>query len=286
MSPTLTKTIKPRQTDGALYRCPCCGSPTLETRGGDEICRLCIWQDLGQDDPYADEVWGGPNGRLSLTEARNNFRQCGAYDPRIGRGPVTSGRPAPEPPPTVRPHRRRVAPPPPPPADPPRPRPTAPAPSPPAAPPRPSWWAKLSKRQRITLAVEGVVLALAIFCVYLFVSGWLSGPMLGDRSYYLWAHEQAPYKPEHLVTFAHDPAFRSHFLGKPADSLHRFFPWLYWGSARYDPEALRAINPGHSFASYKGAQIQVYRLDSFQSGRVYSVLVVDGQIRDFFFVER
>src|SRR5882757_3364071 len=93
MSPTLTKITKSRQTDGSLHRCPCCGSHTLETRGGDEICRVCIWQDDGQDDPFADEVWGGPNGKWSLTDARQNFRQCGAYDPRIGRGPTTSSQP-------------------------------------------------------------------------------------------------------------------------------------------------------------------------------------------------
>jgi hypothetical protein len=38
------------------------------------VCPLCWWEDDGQDDPRADEVWGGPNGGLSLTEARRNFR--------------------------------------------------------------------------------------------------------------------------------------------------------------------------------------------------------------------
>ncbi|MEA3320951.1 MAG: CPCC family cysteine-rich protein [Bacillota bacterium] len=38
--------------------CPCCGYPPLEERGNFEICILCNWEDDGQDDPYADEVWG------------------------------------------------------------------------------------------------------------------------------------------------------------------------------------------------------------------------------------
>jgi hypothetical protein len=55
--------------------CPCCGFPTLEARNEDEICRLCSWQDDGQEDPRADEVWGGPNEDYSLTEARVNFKK-------------------------------------------------------------------------------------------------------------------------------------------------------------------------------------------------------------------
>jgi hypothetical protein len=53
--------------------CPCCGYPTLRVRGESEICALCDWEDDGQDDADADEVRGGPNGDLSLTEARQNF---------------------------------------------------------------------------------------------------------------------------------------------------------------------------------------------------------------------
>jgi hypothetical protein len=61
-----------RQPD-IRYRCPCCGYPTLPGRGHFDICELCNWEDDGQDDPYADEVWGGPNYLYSLTQARNNF---------------------------------------------------------------------------------------------------------------------------------------------------------------------------------------------------------------------
>ena len=66
--------IEPEK-DGFLYTCPCCGYPTLTERGGYDICCLCNWEDDGQDDPHAHEVWGGPNGRYSLAEARTNFKR-------------------------------------------------------------------------------------------------------------------------------------------------------------------------------------------------------------------
>jgi len=76
-------------TDGARYSCPCCGYPTLRERGGDEICKLCWWEDDGQDVADADEVRGGPNHHYSLTEAQYNFdRYLVMYPPehdtRIG----------------------------------------------------------------------------------------------------------------------------------------------------------------------------------------------------------
>ena len=37
------------------------------------ICRLCDWEDDGQDTPNADEVWGGPNHGYFLVDARTNF---------------------------------------------------------------------------------------------------------------------------------------------------------------------------------------------------------------------
>ena len=67
---------------GMRHACPCCGYPTLGERGGYEICELCDWEDDGQDDPHADEEWGGPNGHYSLTDARRNFRRHGRCTPR------------------------------------------------------------------------------------------------------------------------------------------------------------------------------------------------------------
>ena len=60
--------------------CPCCGVRTLRTGGTYEICGLCHWEDDGQDDWDADRAAFGPNGNLSLTEARRNFRETGSYN--------------------------------------------------------------------------------------------------------------------------------------------------------------------------------------------------------------
>jgi Cysteine-rich CPCC len=63
-------------------RCRCCTCKTLGERGGFEICPVCFWEDDGQDDYDADVVRGGPNGSLSLTQARMNYKQFGASDGR------------------------------------------------------------------------------------------------------------------------------------------------------------------------------------------------------------
>ncbi|WP_349817335.1 CPCC family cysteine-rich protein [Bradyrhizobium sp. SSBR45G] len=76
---TFRNIIEPPSDSG--YRCPCCRCLTLGERGGYEICPVCFWEDDGQDDHDADLVRGGPNGALSLTEARRNFKDCGASDP-------------------------------------------------------------------------------------------------------------------------------------------------------------------------------------------------------------
>lgn len=78
-----------RSICGANFTCPCCGYPTLNERGGYDICELCNWEDDGQDDPNADEVFGGPNKDYSLTQARHNFctylvKYNSGEDTRIG----------------------------------------------------------------------------------------------------------------------------------------------------------------------------------------------------------
>lgn len=74
------------------YRCPCCNYKTLHGRGQDEICEICLWHDDGQDEAEVDEVWGGPNKRLSLRQARLNFLSFGAKEERV-RGHVRAPRP-------------------------------------------------------------------------------------------------------------------------------------------------------------------------------------------------
>lgn len=76
---TFQNVSKPEE-ERPTYRCPCCGYLTLCGRAGYEICPVCFWEDDGQDSHDADEVRGGPNGSLSLTQARQNFREFGASD--------------------------------------------------------------------------------------------------------------------------------------------------------------------------------------------------------------
>jgi hypothetical protein len=51
--------------------------------GAYDICPLCFWEGDGQDDHDADMMRGGPNGKLSLTEARHNFAAIGACQERF-----------------------------------------------------------------------------------------------------------------------------------------------------------------------------------------------------------
>ena len=41
---------------------------------------MCFWEDYGQDDHDAEVVRGGPNGSLSLQEARANYSRFGACE--------------------------------------------------------------------------------------------------------------------------------------------------------------------------------------------------------------
>ena len=66
--------VKPRRAH-RQYDCPCCRYPTLKDRGAFSLCLLCFWEDDGQDDPYADELWAGPNGDFTLNQARATFRK-------------------------------------------------------------------------------------------------------------------------------------------------------------------------------------------------------------------
>jgi hypothetical protein len=50
-----------------------------------ELCPVCWWEDDGQEDADAAEVRLTVNGELSLTEAREHYRQCGACHPRFKR---------------------------------------------------------------------------------------------------------------------------------------------------------------------------------------------------------
>ncbi len=61
--------------------CPCCGYNTIEERGSYNICKLCWWEDDGQDNKNAEVVLGGPNYGISLAMGRYNYLIHGLYDP-------------------------------------------------------------------------------------------------------------------------------------------------------------------------------------------------------------
>jgi hypothetical protein len=65
-----------------LVPCPCCGRATLPEQGAYDICKVCWWEDDGQDNAQADTVMGGPNYGVSLTQGRVNFLRHGIFDPR------------------------------------------------------------------------------------------------------------------------------------------------------------------------------------------------------------
>ncbi|MEU4773653.1 CPCC family cysteine-rich protein [Micromonospora sp. NPDC023644] len=68
-----------RGPEGGPYGCPCCRCITLDERGMYQICVVCFWEDDGSDDASAHEP-SGPNGSLTLAQARENFARFGACD--------------------------------------------------------------------------------------------------------------------------------------------------------------------------------------------------------------
>lgn len=83
MTEELWKNIWEPEQPKAAYRCPCCKYKTLRSRGDYEICKVCFWEDDGQDEHDADVVRGGPNHDLSLRQAQTNFARFGAVQERF-----------------------------------------------------------------------------------------------------------------------------------------------------------------------------------------------------------
>lgn len=89
LNPSDRDAVLPEGRSEGAEACPCCGYRTLEERCHYEICNVCGWEDDGQDNENADESWGGPNGNLSLSQARANFLvygTCEAADPSLPHG--------------------------------------------------------------------------------------------------------------------------------------------------------------------------------------------------------
>ncbi len=64
-----------------LFACPCCGRKSLEEQASFDVCRVCWWEDDGQDNIDAHKKLGGPNYGISLSQARYNYLTQGIYDP-------------------------------------------------------------------------------------------------------------------------------------------------------------------------------------------------------------
>jgi hypothetical protein len=77
---------------GRRFPCPCCDLLTLEKppAGTHQLCPVCFWEDDAQQYEQLDQLAGA--NRVTLREARDNFRSFGASD----RSSVDSVRP-PEP---------------------------------------------------------------------------------------------------------------------------------------------------------------------------------------------
>jgi hypothetical protein len=65
-----------------LESCPCCGYRTIGERGNYDICKVCWWEDDGQDNRHSEQVMGGPNYGISLVMGRYNYLVYGLYDPK------------------------------------------------------------------------------------------------------------------------------------------------------------------------------------------------------------
>ncbi len=60
------------------FPCPCCGYLTLseEPPGTFEICDVCGWED--DNTQFSDPEYSGGANRISLNQARHNFKTFGA----------------------------------------------------------------------------------------------------------------------------------------------------------------------------------------------------------------
>jgi hypothetical protein len=63
-------------------QCPCCDYLTLPERGQYDICRVCFWEDEGQDVDELDRPSGANNG-ITLRQGRANFERFGACEERF-----------------------------------------------------------------------------------------------------------------------------------------------------------------------------------------------------------
>ena len=65
-----------------MESCPCCGFKTIDKRGDYDICKVCWWEDYGEDNENAENKMSGPNYGISLALGRYNYLVYGLYDPK------------------------------------------------------------------------------------------------------------------------------------------------------------------------------------------------------------
>jgi hypothetical protein len=72
------------------HQCPCCDYISLPERGNYIICRICFWEDDGQDIDQLD-VESGPNHGLTLRHGRANFAEFGACERKMLKHVIPKG---------------------------------------------------------------------------------------------------------------------------------------------------------------------------------------------------
>ena len=71
-----------QEDDNKKVSCPCCGSLTLsENNAAGEICPVCFWENDRLQN--ADETLAGGANKVSLSKARENYKQFGACEERF-----------------------------------------------------------------------------------------------------------------------------------------------------------------------------------------------------------
>ena len=142
----------------------------------------------------------------------------------------------------------------------------------------------MTARRVIWASLGGVIIMGALILAHFFGNGQITPHMLTDYGYFRWAHGRAEVTPEYLLAFERDPRLQQRFVGQSIEALRAFFPKIQAG-AGYDPTSYRATNVRLFFSRYAGNRFEDYWLEGTQQEFGFCVLVVDGKIRDFFFVK-
>lgn len=64
------------------FICPVCGCRTLQSRGENDICQVCYWQDDGE---YDEDIPNDTNNGLNIKQGRANFLKYGAFDKQFNK---------------------------------------------------------------------------------------------------------------------------------------------------------------------------------------------------------